>query len=449
MENHPGVVDPDNPGFVKQLTAARDRARRLANDATDATRYELSLVSFSTALNDGHARIFIKDRSAMPTASTRWPGFITVWRGDGLYVYRSMPNVAPEGARIVSCDGIPIRKLIERNVFAFGGRVKELGQWWTLAQRVLIDTNNPFITLPSKCAFATDHGQQTRELSWSTPPDNTFATWRTQSLYGERFPIGLTDHDGIYWIAMPTFYPDETERVAYKQLAIDMQNKHAQIMNARAVVLDLRYNQGGSSSWSYDVAKQLWGNEPTDARVTNYFRGVDIWWRVSKGNADYMAATIEEFRKHGEDISEWESIMTEMRAGLPKKQRFVVRHEGDPTAPPAIEQASDFTRPVYVIVPGQCASACLDALDLFTRFPGVKLIGAPSSADSTYLETRTELLPSKIAAVTIPLKIWVHRPRASGQFYRPDIEVNDLEWSTAAFVAAVERDLRTADRSSH
>ena len=97
-----------------------------------------------------------------------------------------------------------------------------------------------------------------------------------------------------------------------------------------------------------------------------------------------------------------------------------------------------------MIVPGQCASACLDALDVFTRFPNTKLIGAPSSADSVYLEVRIPALPDGLAKVVIPNKLYRDRPRASGQVYSPAIEVRDLSWSTSAFRAVVEADLKTS-----
>jgi hypothetical protein len=95
-----------------------------------------------------------------------------------------------------------------------------------------------------------------------------------------------------------------------------------------------------------------------------------------------------------------------------------------------------------VIVSGNCASACLDGVDLFTQFRGVKLMGAPTSADTNYMDIRRQPLPSGRGSVILPTKIWVNRPRASGQVYRPHIPVNDLDWSTATMLDHVERDLR-------
>ena len=100
-----------------------------------------------------------------------------------------------------------------------------------------------------------------------------------------------------------------------------------------------------------------------------------------------------------------------------------------------------FIRPFYVVVPGNCASACLDALDVFTRFPNTTLVGAPSSADSTYMEVRTVDLPSGLATVMVPNKVYVNRPRANGQVYHPKLPVLDVVWSMPTLLKVVEQDL--------
>src|SRR5882724_3099354 len=147
--------------------------------------------------------------------------------------------MAPAGARILTCDGLPIRELIKRNVFAFGGRVAEAGQWWVMAPRVLQDTHNPFVKLPSRCVFATTHGHETRTLTWSVPTEESFDALKNPPPVDDPQPIGLTErNNGIFWIAMPTFQPDAAGRAAYDQLNKDVEAKRPQILQARAVVFD-------------------------------------------------------------------------------------------------------------------------------------------------------------------------------------------------------------------
>src|SRR5690606_19351104 len=54
---------------------------------------------------------------------------------------------------------------------------------------------------------------------------------------------------------------------------------------------------------------------------------------------------------------------------------------------------------VYVLTDYGCASACLDAVDLFTALGAVH-VGQETSADTVYMDTRDETLPSgRVTAV--------------------------------------------------
>ena len=173
-------------------------------------------------------------------------------------------------------------------------------------------------------------------------------------------------------------------------------------------------------------------------------RPVEIWWRASDGNINYLSEMEADLRKNGqrEIADEIVKLMTKAHAARAADKPFAIEEEATPAprnAPPAPPLALDL--PVYVIVPGRCASACLDAVDLFKQVPGTKLIGAPTSADSQYMEVRTVDLPSGKGNAVIPIKIWMHRPRKGGEIYRPDIVMAGLDWSTDSFLDAIEADV--------
>jgi Peptidase family S41 len=443
LDNHSGVFDPKNPGFTKQLNQARDRAQDLARQTRDSAGYVAAVSSFGAAMNDGHFSI-TTNLPANELPKRRWPGFFTAWRGDRLLVMRTTTGGPSVGARVMSCDGIPINALIERNVFAFTGRSGEAGQWWLRAWQVFIDAANPFVNLPLSCAFQTARGPETKILTWTALSDNAYEERRALASGGDGLPIGLTQPEPrFFWIAMPTFAPDADGQAAYDKLLADMATMRVDVLRARAVVLDLRHNGGGSSDWSYRVAKALWGDEIVGAKMNEYFRGVTVRWRATPGNADDLADLIKSLQGQSdseETVKSLETIEALMRRAVTNQEHFVTEPTSDDSVA-AAKSRSDFSRPVYVIVPGGCASACLDALDVFSRFPQVKLIGAPSSADSTYLEVRFAPLPSGNAKLVFPMKIWVNRPRASGEIYKPNIEVDDLDWSTATFLKRIQKDL--------
>lgn len=436
-ENHPGMVNPEDPGFQSRLAAARAKGLELAAQVRDASGFAAALDGFSAGLRDGHALVFADVEAP---AEAMWPGFVAAWRGDRLLVSASSVPELPVGATIQACDGRDTRALVLENVFAFGGRPEEAGQWWVHAPRVFQGDGNPFIKLPQRCRVSVDGRVSEVDLSWR-PVDARFKAWKAVR-NGEPLSPGLTQpRPGLFWLALPTFQPDEAERAAYRGAVQKLLASRSTILAADAVVIDLRGNQGGSSFWSEEAAKALWGAAPVER-----FEGADpsrVWWRVSQGNTDHVARLAETLHAQGqpESAAIFDGVATGMRAALAKARPYYVE-PADPGQPSSSRAVAPLSTPVYVIVPGQCASACLDALDVFAHFPNTKLIGAPSSADSVYLEVRVQALPDGLAKVVIPTKLYRDRPRASGQVYPPAIEVRDLSWSTEAFRAVVEADLK-------
>ncbi len=142
-----------------------------------------------------------------------------------------------------------------------------------------------------------------------------------------------------------------------------------------------------------------------------------------------------------EAADEVAGIAGHLEAARARGDRFYIEQVGRSFAVEGARTGPRRLPPVYVIVDGGCASACLDAVDLFTQFPGVRLMGAPTSADTNHMDIRFEPLPSGRGIVVLPTKIWVGRPRAAGEVYRPHIPVNDLEWSIVTMLDHVERDL--------
>jgi hypothetical protein len=444
LANHPGAHDPANPRFRANVENARQQGLALAARVDSAAGYRAALQRFNVTIGDGHAGL-AADLDAATLPVVRWPGFVTAWRGTGLYVVAAEEGGPPAGARVESCDGKPMEDLIRQNVFAFDGHVNEPGHWWSRARKVFVDYGNPFVAVPRHCRFTVGGKTVEQDLAWQ-PKSERMDRSLEESYNGQTLDVGLTEpRKGLFWAAMPTFEPDDKQRDAYRAMVRAVETGRQRFLDADAVVIDLRQNQGGSSVWSRIFAEALWGKDRVQRRLAARSARTEVWWRASQGNADYLASLVEQFTREGQVESvEWAKEKSAgLHAALASGETWYVEKDGTPgtsdadlpTDPPP------FTRPVYVIVPGQCASACLDALDTFTRFPNTKLIGAPSSSDSTYMNVRKQKVASGLASVTIPNKMYVNRPRANGQGYLPAIYVNDPVWSVDVFRKVVEDDL--------
>ncbi len=449
-DNHPGIHDPKNPGFPKLLELARTEALKLAGQTTNAAGFQATLNRFKAVLNDGHAGAYASLPEALQPP-IKWPGFVAAWRGKAMYVFKSDKGGPAEGAQIISCDGVPVKTLVERNYFRFadGGQIP--GEWWSGARRLFVDDGNPFVSLPKKCLFRQSGRNQSRTLSWSVIPDY-YQAWKNGSANGDLLPIGMTEKaPGLFWYAMPDFQPDDAGAEAYKKMYADTAANREKLLSARAIILDLRFNQGGSSNWSKMLAEQLWGDARVTRSLKDYFAKTQTWWRPTAGNQ----AAIEEFipllEKQGdpETAAMVKMFVPVFAAAVKRGDKFLVEPDlPESNAATKGEEPAELKTPVYVIVPGQCASACLDAVDYFKRFPNTKLIGAPSSADSTYMEVREGKLPSGMGSTIIPMKMYVDRPRGNGVYYTPDILMDGFDWSTAAFQKRIEADLTAMDKAT-
>ncbi|WP_145650027.1 S41 family peptidase [Pseudoduganella lurida] len=450
LAKHAGALDPHNPAFTADLAKARDHGLALAARVTNAQGYAAALQGFTVRIHDGHAGL--RERFDLAASvPPRWPGFVAAWRGD-LFVYAAEGDAARAGERIVSCDGRTARQLMEDNVFAFQGRSDEAGQWWSEAPYLFSDTHNPFVARPQRCVFEQAGRRVTRELHWR-PATAQARTWQEGTMTADTLPVGLTEpRPGLFWMAMPTFKPNDAERAAYHAVRTRIATGRDAFLRAQAVVVDLRRNSGGNSTWSRDFAMALWGEDRVRRRAAAATRDERTWYRASAGNIAHYRQARDMFQAQGETatVRLLEEIGTGMLAAQAAGQPYWIKGDaGDDAPPPPADPASDqpgdpapFTRPVYVIVPGDCASACLDAVDVFKLFANTKLVGAPSSADSTYMDVRRQELPGGLARVLVPTKLYVNRPRGNGQFYRPDIPVTTVQWNRADFQRVIEDDLK-------
>ena len=440
IENHPGVYDLDNPGFLEQLGDARAAGLAAADKASDRLGYDMALARFSAVLADGHAKAYTPGSANSADAPRYWPGFVALWRGDKLLVRTQDETSRVHGASITACEGEPIADFLPERLVVSGFRPKELGQWWVRPSQLFYSIGEVAPHQPRKCTFVyADGTSETLALDWQTPTQEQ-RDFYSASVYPVAEPLGIQEpREGIFLIGLGDFQPGDEGRAAYEALYSEVEARRAELLSAKAVVIDMRGNNGGSSMWSLNLANLLWGEEAVGTRRGSII-GID--WRASPETIAYAKDMRAEFDGRGEtEMVAWlDGFIPKMEAALAAGQPLWrdVGSDGEELPQPA---PTDFTVPVYVINWGMCASACLDANDYFKLFNNTKLIGAPTSADSTYMEVRGVKLPAGPGWLTIPNKTWVGRPRGWGEIYEPEIVMDQLDWSTGAFLDRIEADL--------
>jgi hypothetical protein len=421
VDSHPGAVDPQNPDFKKHLAAGLGQVKERAKSASDYPAYWWAMREYIAGFADAH--MFIDAAADAPDIPVRWPGFLTR-EVAGKHVVETRiegAGVPLLGSHLVSCDGADPERLSADLIGRFRGRWSMSSQREAHGWRLFLDAGNPYVKLPARCIFSNGATERPYDLSWIPMSKEAFQQESARVSVAFRAPTGARSFatNGL-WISMGSFSGDTSTEggKAISELVRSLKRDKARIADAKLIVLDVRGNGGGSSRWGDEIAALIWGKRIADAAKPQS-AGVD--WRPSEANI----AAVQEYGKApgtgffarmfaGRIAS---GMRKALQAGQPLWREKVPFRSGSYAADQPLPLNSGGPK-VYILTDGGCASACLDAMDVWTR-AGALPIGRETAADSLYMEIRKQALPSGLASISVPMKVYRGRPRGSNVSYKP------------------------------
>lgn len=447
-DSHPGPVDVENPGFGALLDGGLQIALARAETADSYADWYFALQEFSSSFNDGHLSLGNYQPMGQVWTS-QWPGFLTgLEAGAGgerhRVVFSRDPAAPPIGATLVTCDGRSAAALAEEMAGRAAGRWSLASRRMAYAPTVFIDQTNPYVRRPERCVFSVDGTEQSYDLVWRDLPaevrDEGFAAARSPR---HTAPIALRSWDSGFWVELGGFNgdPESADGVRLTALKAEVAARAAELQAAPAVVFDLRGNGGGSSAWLRAMAESLWGEDWVQAHAP---QSSGVEWRASAGNL----ATIESYKAQlggDPEIMEWLVKITDGLTATRAAGRdlWLQADDEEPTVAPA---ATPMRARTYVLTDYGCASACLDAVDLLKAL-GATHVGQETSADTVYMEIRSEPLPSGRVTARVPMKVYRGRARGNNETWVPDHEWTGALADTAGLEAWIARlDAAAANR---
>ena len=441
-DSHPGPVDDQNPGFRRTVEDGYRLVLKRAATARTQGGWWWALREYEAAFGDGHLSVATTEEAV--SLPSRWPGFLTRFEGEDQVVVVRLdePGLPAMGAKLVSCDGRPAAALAADIVGRFRGR-------WTLAAqrarhgaRLFLDASNPWVKLPERCLFDEQGAKKTYALSWRSLSDAEVMSRLAGANRSYRAPVERrTLADGTVWISAGGFNgdPASEQGKALRALVDALNADQAGLRSAPRVVLDLRGNGGGSSTWGDELAAAVWGKPWLAAKA---LPASQVDWRVSTANLETLKAYDRMFREApGTDpeLLAWlERAIAGMGAAL-AEGRALWRQPDDPAAAPADAAAQPLYRGrVFVLTDAACASACLDAVDVW-KAAGAVQVGRETSADTLYMEIREQPLPSGLAMLRLPMKVYRGRIRRLNEPHRPRFVFEGDMSDTAALEAWIRK----------
>ena len=418
VANHPGPVNAADRNFARHNDAQLALAMRRARTARTYADYFFALRWYAASFNDGH--LALGSPHSTPWDGAAWPGFLTNYDSYGVQrvVVRADDAPLPLGAMLIGCDGRSADRLAAEIVGQMEGRWMLESQRRELGGALFESTGNRYVHRPVRCTFKVDGRQRSITLTWRPSVPTEAVKRQIAAAHQVRYSFGVRSlQDNTRWYTIPSFNADPHSIAAttLPSMIADMRSQRDALVAARAIVLDLRGNGGGSSDWSYQIARVLWGPAALQ-RLSAVKQTID--WRVSSANIGSLEMGYAERQGKGmsPDSELWfRTSIAGLRGAMARGD--VLWHASDEDENPHAELSPvadlpPLHGPVLLLTDGSCASACLDAVDLW-RALGAIHIGRTTSADTLYMEVRHFTLPSGLAAGGMPMKVYRGRPRGA------------------------------------
>jgi hypothetical protein len=420
--NHPGPVDPQNPGFRDWFENGYQQALTNASQAHDYAGYYYAIQSYVAGFQDGH--LWALDGALRdPQLDWQWPGFIVSYQDSQFIVSQLTANSGLDltnGDRLIACDGVSALDMAERRLRAYVGLWSVEGVRPRLAPFLLTDGGNPFVDHPQECRFETTSGETIIALPWQSISRTQLRDKIAAAQQRSRPPLSIrTFAENAYWVGLPSFNgSDQDTADGLRDIIQELENNAPLYRDAEIIVLDVRGNSGGSSSYGTAITASLWGQAYIDY-ATPQADHVD--WRASPDNQTFMsenqlADTLVEYGPDHEYAVYYRALIAGMQDAMDTGRDY---HPTNQAEDRAEAHPEPITANVYFLTDSYCASACLGFADILRAIPDVTHIGVETSADAIYIDTAQLDLPSGLGSLTYPMKVYRGRPRAHNQSYQP------------------------------
>lgn len=441
---HPGVIDAQNPDFGDWLERGYHEAETLLpsvfsyDSAMAAVRYYVS------GFRDGH--LFYSDH-ARGESRMYVSGWAAAYRdGVARVISRAtdwpMP-LPPPGARLLGCDGLSPEQLIRERIAPFYDR-QETGDGGA-SLLPFLQVQAPRGWEVQRCRFAAGDGDRTLDLDVSYQPvsvDQYFTFLRAQSLSARpREGNGFDLADGRLWVRVQNFVLS-TEQAA----ALDTMLKAlAELRGVQVVVFDTRGNGGGDSSVGQRIFDAVTGGQQFTAWTAEGLVPLYAQWRVSAVSIDtvervHLRGALRRYGEGSEQAVKALSFLAALREAQAAGQPWVKqlagfrldRHEAEQRG----ARLARFDGRMVLLTDSECVSACLDFADTVLRVPGALHMGQTTGADTQYIDTARQVLPSGNQLI-VPLKVWRNRLREPNQPLQPTLPLDLQRLDEVALRAAV------------
>ena len=426
-DNHPAAVlpGPASQTFRAWLDAglADSLAKAAQVNSGDAHAYLMRY--YGAGFRDSNIDITPTFEGLGPYFVTGWPGFTTGWRNGAYEVTYVKPGVRgapPVGAVLVECQGRTAEEMAMARLDRWEGDLTTEAGRVRSAPYMLWNRNNQWTGgVPGSCKFK--NGRRSRDYDLRPQPIEPGAieeAYRATVYMPPATPLAVEQVNGRPWVHVHSF----ADSAGWDAFNAQIEGDIASLHGPQGFVLDLRGASGQSyrsTTRGYGLANRIWTPEFTVSRQP---AAGEITYRATAGNRQWFVETLARMeadprfvQESGPVIEETRAIIAAFDAALEANQPLFTL-----AGRPAVQDTgapNPVQGPVVVLVDSGCSGGCLDTLDLLTRLPNVRLVGATTATDSIFIERTNVRLPSNYSDLSYGHKAWTSRQRPSHQPFTP------------------------------
>lgn len=427
-DNHPAAVLPGaaSEDFRSWLDAGLADAVAKAGQVNSGDSHAYLMRYYAAGFRDSNIEITPTFEGMGPYFVTGWPGFATGWRNGAYevtYVQPGVRNLPPVGAVLVDCLGSTAEQIAQERLDRWEGDLTTEAGRVRSAPYLLWNRNNLWTGgVPALCNFKVGNRRPREYRLLPQPLDvATIETAYRATVYMPgATPLAVEQVNGRPWVHVHSF----ADSAGWDAFNAQIEGDIASLRGPQGFVLDLRGASGQSyrsTTRGYGLANRIWTPEFTVSRQP---AAGEITYRATAGNRQWFVETLARMeadprfvQESGPVIEETRAIIAAFDAALEADQplftlagRSAVQDTG---------AANPVQGQVVVLVDSGCSGGCLDTLDLLTRLPNVRLVGATTATDSIFIERTNVRLPSNYSDLSYGHKAWTSRQRPSHQPFTP------------------------------
>lgn len=426
-DNHPAAVLPGaaSQDFRSWLDAGLTDAVGKAAQVNSGDAHAYLMRYYAAGFRDSNIDISPTFEGMGPYFVTGWPGFTTGWRNGAYevtYVKPGVRGLPPVGAVLVECMDETAEDMAQRRLDRWEGDLTTEAGRVRSAPYLLWNRNNLWTGgVPGSCKFKVGRRSRDYDLrSQPIEPGNIEEAYRATVYMPGATPLAVEQVNGRPWVHVHSF----ADSAGWDSFNAQVEADVASLRGPQGFVLDLRGASGqsyNSTTRGYGLANRIWTPEFTVSRQP---AAGEITYRATAGNRQWFVDTLARMLADPRFVQESAPVIEETRAII---AAFDAALEADQplftlagrSAVQDTGAANPVQGQVVVLVDSGCSGGCLDTLDLLTRLPNVRLVGATTATDSIFIERTNVRLPSNYSDLSYGHKAWTSRQRPSHQPFTP------------------------------